>query len=226
MFGFYINIISFSQNNLLFWSAGKVWIGSGALSWFLDGFLRPSSLLGIHCWKIPLLNDWFFTWLPSLTCCLFRLVIGVFNLDSREVFRKFFVRLVSCGKVFCIPSTSCKISEFFVSIFHVSAMCFSLSARGNLETCLAENNFLIIGCTFSNSLHGIICENYMLKKVSFLFVFAMFVAACLSIYTKNLLLFHCTRTILLEKEFLRPSRALPRCFWWVISKGFLVFLPL
>ena len=102
-------------------------------------------------------------------------------------------------RYFVSPRQVAKFLNFFVSIFHVSAKCFSLSARGNLEISLAENNFLIIGCTFSNSLHGILCENDMLKKFSFLFVFAMFVAACLLIYTKNLLLLHCTRNILLEQ---------------------------
>ena len=92
------------------------------------------ALLGTHCSKIPLLNDWFGIWLPSPTRCLFPLVPGVFDLDLFEVLLEFFAGLDSC-----YSSTSSKISESFVSIFHDSTKCFNLPASDNFGTSLAEN---------------------------------------------------------------------------------------
>ena len=120
------------------------------------------------------------------------------------------------------PSTSFKIFESFVSIFHVSIKCFNLPASGNIGISLAGNNFLINGWKFSYSLVGITCENDMLNKVSFLFVFTLSIAAALLlISTKTLLLPRLTKTILFEEEFLHPSRACPWCLWWAIWKELL-----
>ena len=120
------------------------------------------------------------------------------------------------------PSTSFKIFESFVSIFHVSIKCFNLPASGNIGISLAGNNFLINGWKFSYSLVGITCENDMLNKVSFLFVFTLSIAAALLlISTKTLLLPRLTKTILFEEEFLHPSRAYPWCLWWAIWKELL-----
>ena len=91
-----------------FWSAGMVWLDSGQL---------PPSLFPTR--KIPLLNDWFCIWLPSPTCCLFRLVPGVFDLDSCEVFLEFFDGLGSCWKVFGIPPHVLKFPNP-LSVFSIS----------------------------------------------------------------------------------------------------------
>ena len=158
--------------------------------------------------------------ISTCTCCLWSrfiwVISGIFCLTG------FLLKGV------LYPSTSSRIFQSFVSIFHVSTKCFNLPASGNFGTSHAEKIFLINGWTFSNLLVGITCGNDMLNKVSFLFAFTLSIAAApLLISTETLLLSRCTGTILFEEEFLRPSRAPPRClWWWAISKGLLFFLTL
>ena len=122
-----------------------------------------------------------------------------------------------------------RISGSFVSISHTSKKCFNVPASGKFGAFLAENKLFIHGWTLRISSIGIIGENNMMKKVSFVFIFTLESTASTSCWAVVSVEYFLPQfpIFFVEEEFrMLPFITPPRCFWRAIPKGLLFFLAL
>ena len=126
------------------------------------------------------------------------------------------------------PFTISDISGSFVSISYVSKKCFNLPASGKFGTFLTDNKLFTHGWTFFRSSIGITCENNMLKRVSFVFIFTLESTASISFWPVVSVWYFLSRFphLLSRKNFVfSPPVLLLGASEGLFWQGFIFFLP-